>query len=100
MELGARIKEHRTRCGISQEDLARRVYVARQTVSNWETDKTYPDVQSLLLLANLNSNFISTISAKSMTAVAKTAHSTKPAPQARPTMAEAHSPAAVVSPLT
>lgn len=51
MELGARIKEHRTRCGISQEDLARRVYVARQTVSNWETDKTYPDVQSLLLLA-------------------------------------------------
>ena len=53
MELGARIKEHRTRCGISQEDLARRVYVARQTVSNWETDKTYPDVQSLLLLSNL-----------------------------------------------
>lgn len=51
MELGARIKEHRTQCGISQEDLARRVYVARQTVSNWETDKTYPDVQSLLLLA-------------------------------------------------
>ena len=51
MELGARIKEHRTRCGISQEDLAQRVYVARQTVSNWETDKTYPDVQSLLLLA-------------------------------------------------
>ena len=53
MELGARIKEHRTRCGISQEDLARRVYVARQTVSNWETDKTYPDVQSLLLLGQL-----------------------------------------------
>ena len=57
-------------------------------------------VHSLLLLANLNSNFMSTISAKSMTAVAKIAHSTKPAPQARPTMAEAHSPAAVVRPLT
>ena len=53
MELGARIKEHRKRCGLSQEDLAIRVFVARQTVSNWETDKTYPDVQSLLLLAEL-----------------------------------------------
>lgn len=49
MELGAHIKEHRTKQGLSQDDLAERIYVSRQTISNWETGRTYPDVQSLLL---------------------------------------------------
>ncbi|HIW75353.1 MULTISPECIES: helix-turn-helix transcriptional regulator [Gordonibacter] len=53
MELGKHIKEYRTERGLSQEDLAERIYVSRQTVSNWETDKTYPDVESLLLLSVL-----------------------------------------------
>ncbi len=53
MELAAQIKRHRAERGLSQEDLAAKVYVSRQTVSNWETDKTYPDVQSLLLLSVL-----------------------------------------------
>ena len=53
MEVGKRIREERERLGISQENLAREVFVSRQTVSNWETSKTYPDVQSLLLLSNL-----------------------------------------------
>lgn len=53
MELGTHIKEFRTERGMSQEDLAARIYVSRQTVSNWETDKTYPDVESLLLLSVL-----------------------------------------------
>ena len=53
MEVGRRIREERERLGISQEGLAREVFVSRQTVSNWETGKTYPDVQSLLLLSNL-----------------------------------------------
>ncbi|MBX9033483.1 helix-turn-helix domain-containing protein [Gordonibacter massiliensis (ex Traore et al. 2017)] len=53
MELGIRIKQHRTARGLSQEDLAGKIYVSRQTVSNWETDKTYPDVESLLLLSSL-----------------------------------------------
>ncbi len=51
MEIGARIKEHRARLGLSQDDLAQRVYVSRQTISSWENDKTYPDVQSLLILS-------------------------------------------------
>ena len=53
MELGKHIREYRTACGLSQEDLAKRIYVSRQTVSNWENDKTYPDVESLLLLSVL-----------------------------------------------
>ena len=53
VELGNRIREERDKHGMSQEDLASNIYVSRQTVSNWETGKTYPDVQSLLLLSNL-----------------------------------------------
>ena len=51
MELGAHIKEHRKEKGLSQDDLAEAIYVSRQTISNWETGRTYPDVQSLLLLS-------------------------------------------------
>lgn len=53
MEVGKRIREERERTGISQEELARQIFVSRQTVSNWETGKTCPDVQSLLLMSNL-----------------------------------------------
>ena len=37
---------------LSQEELAEKLYVSRQTISNWERDKTYPDINSLLLMAN------------------------------------------------
>ena len=53
MDIGNQIKEHRQRLGLSQEELAQRLYVSRVTVSHWETSKTLPDVQSMLLLANL-----------------------------------------------
>lgn len=51
MELGRHIRQYRTERGLSQEDLADKIYVSRQTVSNWETDKTYPDIESLVLLS-------------------------------------------------
>ena len=53
MEVGVQIKKYRNELGLSQEKLAEKVYVSRQTVSNWETDKNYPDIHSLLLLASL-----------------------------------------------
>lgn len=53
MELKEQLREHRVRLGMSQEELAERIFVSRQTISNWETDRTYPDVQSLLLLSEL-----------------------------------------------
>lgn len=53
MELAGKLKEHRAQAGLSQEELAERIYVSRQTISNWETDRTYPDVQSLLLMSEL-----------------------------------------------
>ena len=53
MEIKEQLKEHRARLGLSQEELADRIFVSRQTISNWETDRTYPDVQSLLLMSDL-----------------------------------------------
>ncbi|WP_102371581.1 helix-turn-helix transcriptional regulator [Enorma phocaeensis] len=53
MEIGHRIKSYRTQLGMSQDALAERVYVSRQTISSWENDKTYPDVQSLLILSEV-----------------------------------------------
>lgn len=53
MELGSHIKGHRARLSMSQEQLAEAIFVSRQTISNWETDRTYPDVHSLLLLSDL-----------------------------------------------
>ena len=53
MELGKQIKKHRQEAHLSQEELANRVYVSRQTISNWENDKSYPDVNSLVLLSEI-----------------------------------------------
>lgn len=53
MELNKQIKKYRTMMNLSQEELAEKVYVTRQTISNWETGKSYPDIHSLLLLSSL-----------------------------------------------
>lgn len=53
MRLGRVLVEYRKQAGLSQEALAEKLYVSRQTISNWETGKTYPDVQSLVLLATI-----------------------------------------------
>ncbi len=53
MEIGRQIKKYRTELKLSQEELADKVYVTRQTVSNWENDKNYPDIHSLVLLSSL-----------------------------------------------
>lgn len=53
MELGKQIKKYRSELGLSQETLAEKIYVSRQTVSNWENDKNYPDINSLLRLSEI-----------------------------------------------
>ena len=51
MNLHHQIRTYRNSLQISQEDLAENIYVSRQTISNWETGKSYPDIHSLLLLS-------------------------------------------------
>ena len=51
--LGQRINEMRTAFGWSQVELAKRLGVAKQTVSNWENDNIQPSIDMLLKLAKL-----------------------------------------------
>ncbi len=53
MEVSKQIKKYRNENGLSQDELAKRVFVSRQTISSWENDKSYPDVKSLLILSNI-----------------------------------------------
>ena len=41
MELGQRIRDCRAEKGMTQEELADRLYVSRQTISSWENDKSF-----------------------------------------------------------
>ena len=51
MNLGTQIKKYRGALALSQEELAEKIFVSRQSVSNWENNKTYPDIKSLLMLS-------------------------------------------------
>ncbi|HHP5798230.1 TPA: helix-turn-helix domain-containing protein [Streptococcus pyogenes] len=53
MEIGQQIIRYRKQQALSQEELAEKVYVSHQSISNWENDKTYPDIHSLLLLSQI-----------------------------------------------
>lgn len=53
MEVSTQIKKYRNTMELSQEELAEKIYVTRQTISNWENGKSYPDIHSLLLLSSL-----------------------------------------------
>ena len=45
MEIGKKIMELRKKNGLSQEELAEKVGVARQTISKWELGETSPDIK-------------------------------------------------------
>ena len=51
MNLSNQIKKYRNELSLSQDELAEKIFVSRQSISNWENDKTYPDIKSLILLS-------------------------------------------------
>jgi len=53
MNISNTIREQRNKLSLSQDELGERVYVTRQTISSWENDKTYPDINSLILLSQV-----------------------------------------------
>ena len=55
MEIGKKLKDARMRSGFTQESVAEKVNVSRQTISNWENEKSYPDITSGLEWSNLYS---------------------------------------------
>lgn len=52
-EFGSRVVQLRKEKGMTQKDLAAKVYVSDKAVSRWETGKSYPDIETLILLADL-----------------------------------------------
>ena len=53
MSFGSNIGYLRKKKGITQEELAERMYVSRQTISRWETDSVYPDVETVIRLCEI-----------------------------------------------
>jgi transcriptional regulator with XRE-family HTH domain len=53
MKIGVKLKEARLRAGLTQENVAEEIQVTRQTISNWETEKSFPDIVSVIKLSTL-----------------------------------------------
>ena len=53
MEIGKKLKEARQMSGLTQENVAEKLNVSRQTISNWGTEKFYPDILYVLQLSDL-----------------------------------------------
>ena len=55
MEIGKKLKDARMKSEYTQESVAEKINVSRQTISNWENEKSYPDIISVIELSNLYS---------------------------------------------
>ena len=53
MEIGEKLREARMNSGRTQENVAELIHVSRQTISNWENEKSYPDIASVMALSDL-----------------------------------------------
>lgn len=53
MEIGAQIKTRRQDLNMTQEMLAKELHVGRTTVSNWEIERNYPDLQLIVSISNV-----------------------------------------------
>lgn len=51
MEINQVIKENRKKQNLTQEDLAELLNVSRSTISSWETERSYPDLEMVLALS-------------------------------------------------
>ena len=51
----------RRKCGLSQDELAEKVYVTRQAVSRWENGETIPNTETLKLLSKIFDVSINTL---------------------------------------
>ncbi len=53
MNIGERINYLRKTNNMSQEELAEKLHISRQTVSRWENNSSQPDIDSILAISNL-----------------------------------------------
>ena len=55
MDIGNKLKNARIKNDMTQEKVAEEIGVSRQTISNWENSKSYPDIVSVIKLSDLYS---------------------------------------------
>ena len=53
MNFGERLKQIRANQGLSQEQLAEKIGVSRQAITKWETNRGLPDVENMIMLAEI-----------------------------------------------
>ncbi len=53
MDFGQKLKEIRKTQGLSQEQLAEKIGVSRQAITKWETGKGMPDIENMMILAEI-----------------------------------------------
>ena len=53
MLIGDKLKEARLKKNMTQEEVAEKIFVSRQSISNWENNKTYPDIGNVIALSDL-----------------------------------------------
>lgn len=53
VEIGKKLKETRRKVDLSQEQVVEKLFVSRQTISNWENERSYPDIISIIKLSDL-----------------------------------------------
>lgn len=53
MSLAENLKLHREKKNMSQNEVAEKLHITRQTVSKWETGKCYPDFDNLIRISNI-----------------------------------------------
>ena len=53
LDISVKLKQARLAANLTQEELAEKVGVSRQTVSNWENGRNYPDIVSIIVLSDV-----------------------------------------------
>jgi len=53
MKIGEKLQNARKMSNLTQDDVADKILVSRQTISNWENEKSYPDIISIIKLSDL-----------------------------------------------
>ena len=49
MNLGEKLREHRKKAGLSQEELAEKLSVSRQAITKWESNRGLPSIESIMV---------------------------------------------------
>ena len=53
MKISTILKQHRLDLNLTQEQVAEKVFVSTKSITNWENDRNFPDIESLVRLAKL-----------------------------------------------